>query len=66
MIEVGGYIFFCRSNSGSVCRKLGYSEAHSLKGDVVSGKEALEEDITETEDGKGLASRGVAVSRMRV
>jgi hypothetical protein len=37
-----------------------------LKGDVVSGKEALEEDITETEDGKGLASRGVAVSRMRV
>lgn len=67
MVEVGGSIvILSRSDFGSNSGKFGYREAHPLLGDIVSGEEALKEYITETEDGKGLTTRGVAVSRMRV
>jgi hypothetical protein len=66
MAEVGRSVFLGRADLGSGSGKLGYGEAHPLLGDVVCGEEALEEHIAETEDGEGLATRGVAMCRMGV
>jgi len=66
MVQVGGWVNFLRPNLGSTSRELGYGEAHLLLGNVVSGEEALEEDITETEDREGPATGSVAVRTVRV